>query len=546
MTRKSLNISKHPRRNVASFPRKTLALAHQIHVAKGWTVFENTWIILTGTITLLHTMKRILISFALVCFISTVSAQSIEPCKPCEQLKNLQLPDVTILVAEANASDTIANPNEPWNPPVIIDKPFCRVLGRVSREINFEILLPGESNGRFLMSGGGGFVGSIQNAFRDKVNEGFATAGTDTGHEGGSDAKWAYNNMERQLNFGRLAVHRTAVVSKAIMQNYYCAAPSKSYFVGCSRGGGQAMVEAQYYPEDFDGIVAGAPAFAWPAFAAKFLQNSQKNYPNPNDLKPLITNDNLKLLQSEVLKQCDQLDGSVDKIIDNPRKCKLDFSKLPVCPEGKPGSVCFTKAQLAAIRVIYTPLVADGKEIYPGFPFGAEAEDASWDMWITGTSPYLQQGPSLHYMFSTNIFKYLVFNDPNWDYSKYDFKDFGAQTSYASSYLDATRTDYGEFKKRNGKIIFYHGWNDAALSAYATIDHYEGILNSDKDAQSYAKLFLLPGVMHCGGGPGCDNVDWITLIIDWVEKSKAPDQVVASKTVQGKVITKSISPYPKQ
>lgn len=140
-------------------------------------------------------------------------------------------------------------------------------------------------------------MGSIQNDFKSKVDEGFATAGTDTGHEGGDDAKWAYNNMERQLNFGRLAIHRTAVVSKAIMQNYYCAAPSKSYFVGCSRGGGQAMVEAQYYPEDFDGIVAGAPAFAWPATAAKFLEHSQYNYPNPKELRPVITKDNLKLLQ---------------------------------------------------------------------------------------------------------------------------------------------------------------------------------------------------------------------------------------------------------
>src|SRR6476469_1020203 len=243
-------------------------------------------------------MRMLSLFFAPVFFINTASAQSVKSCKPCEELKNLQLPDVTILVAEAKASDTIKNPNEPWMPTVIINKPFCRVLGRISKEINFEILLPDEGNGRFLMSGGGGFVGSIQNAFRDKVNEGFATAGTDAGHEGGSDAKWAYNNMERQLNFGKLAVHRTAVVSKVIMQNYYCAAPAKSYFVGCSRGGGQAMVEAQFYPDDFDGIVAGAPAFVWPAIAAKGVQESKYNYPSSNNLKPVITNDNLKVLEN--------------------------------------------------------------------------------------------------------------------------------------------------------------------------------------------------------------------------------------------------------
>ena len=491
-------------------------------------------------------MRKLSISFALLFFISAVSTQSVKSCKRCEEIKNLQLPDVTILVAEAKTSDTIKSPSEPWIPTVIIKKPFCRVLGRISKEINFELLLPNESNARFLMSGGGGFVGSIQNGFRDKVNEGFVTAGTDAGHQGGSDAKWAYNNMERQLNFGRLAIHRTAVVSKAIMQYYYCVAPVKSYFAGCSRGGGQAMVEAQYYPEDFDGLVAGAPAFAWPATAAKFIQISQNNYPDPNNLKPIVTNDNLKLLQNEVLKQCDVLDGTADSIIEDPRKCNFDFSKLPLCVEGKPGASCLTKEQVATIKAVYSPLVADGKQIYPGFPFGQEAEMSSWDAWITGTSPYMPNAPSLHYMFSTNIFKYFIFNDPDWDYSKYDFKNFDAQTIYASSFLDATNTDYSGFKKRNGKIIFYHGWNDPALSAYSTIDHYEGILKADKDAPSYARLFLLPGVLHCDGGRGCDNVDWITLVVDWVEKSKAPDQVVASKAVKGKTITKTILPYPKQ
>ncbi len=490
-------------------------------------------------------MKKLPIFFSLVLCTSLVSAQSIKSCKPCEALKSLQLPDVKILVAEAKMHDTIGNPNEPWIPTVVITKPFCRVMGVISKEIKFELLLPNQGNGRFLMSGGGGFVGSIQNSYRDKVNEGFATAGTDAGHEGGTDAKWAFNNMERQLNFGRLAIHRTAVVSKLIMQAYYCAAPTRSYFAGCSRGGGQAMVEAQYYPEDFDGIVAGAPAYSWPAIAAKGITESKLNYPHPGSLKPVITNDNLKLLQNEVLKQCDLIDGVADSIVADPRKCKFDFSKLPVCPDGNAANGCFTKEQIDAIKSVYDPVVLGGKEIYPGYPFGAEAEQGSWDMWITGTSAYMPNGPSLHYMFSTNIFKYLVFNDSAWDYSTYNFRNFDAETSFASSFLDATSTNYSEFKKRNGKIIFFHGWNDPALSAFSTIEHYEGILKADKDAQSYARLFLLPGVLHCDGGRGCDDVDWVAQIVDWVEKSKAPDQVVASKTVGGKRITNTLYPYPR-
>lgn len=491
-------------------------------------------------------MRNLSVSFALLFSISASFAQNSTSCKPCEELMHLQLPEVTILSAEHKLSDTIKVPFEDWMPTVVINKPFCRILGRISAEINFELLMPDEGNGRFLMSGGGGFVGSIQNAFRHKVNDGFATAGTDAGHKGGGDAKWAYNNMERQLNFGKLAVHRTAVVSKLIMQAYYCAPPYKSYFVGCSRGGGQAMVEAQFYPDDFDGVVAGAPAYDWPGIAAKGIVHSQHNYKDPGQPKPIITGDNLKLLQAEVLKQCDQLDGNKDNILEDPRKCTFDFSKLPVCPDGTSGSTCFTKEQVAAIKAVYAPLVVDGKEIYPGFPFGGEGEPYSWDIWIAGTSPYAPAGRSLHDMFATNIFKYFVFNDSAWDYTQYDFKHFGRQTAYASAFLNATNTDYTGFKQRNGKIIFFHGWNDPALSAFSTIHHYEGILKEDRNAFDFARLFLLPGVLHCNGGPGCDEVDWVSLIMDWVEQSKAPDEVIATKAVQGNITRKIIYPYAKQ
>jgi hypothetical protein len=466
------------------------------------------------------------------------------PCTPCDKLKDLRLPDVTILSVEAKQSDTIRNP-EPWIPAAYLTKPFCRVVGRISAEINFELFLPQQWNGRFLMSGGGGFVGNIQNSFRERTNDGYANVGTDTGHQGnGLTAEWAYNNMERQLNFGRLAIHRTAVVSKSIMQAFYCKEPAYSYFLGCSRGGGQAMVEAQFYPQDFNGIVAGAPAFGWPAIGAKFVSINQKNYPNPNDLTPVLTSDNLKLLQDYVMKQCDKLDGLTDKIINDPRDCKIDLSKLPLCPNNQQGAACFTKEQIAVIKAVYEPLVVDQKTIYPGFPVGLEAEMGAWDAWISGTNP--NQKPSLHYMFGTNMLKYLVFNDPNWDYTKYDFKKFFDETRFASSFLDATQADYSEFKKNNGKMIMYHGWNDPALSAYTTIDHYEAAMQKDKELQSYVRLFLMPGVLHCGGGTGCDNVDWVGLIRDWVENNKAPDQIISSKVEQGKTIaTRPLVPYPK-
>jgi len=473
--------------------------------------------------------------------ITHLSAQSISKtgCVPCEQLKNLQLPDVTILEVRRYEKKGVDGE--------AISVPFCRVLGRISKEINFELLLPVRWNKRFLMSGGGGFVGSISNWLRGYVDSGYATAGTDAGHQGdGGTAEWALNNMERQLNFGKLAIHRTAVVSKAIINKFYCTDAAYAYFLGCSRGGGQAMMEAQQYPEDFDGFVAGAPAFSWAAIAGKFIKESQLNYPQPGNLSNhVISSDNLRLLQAEVLKQCDAMDGIVDSIINDPRDCKFDLSKLPVCPNGQVSANCFTPQQLAAIKAVYDALVVNEDTIAMGYPYGGEAEDGNWDAWIAGSHPDLH-APSMHYMFGTNIFKFLVFNDSTWNYSSYDFSHFFKDTRYASSFLDATETDYTEFKKIGRKMIIYHGWNDAALSAYETIKHYKLATEKDKDISSSIRLFLLPGVLHCVGGPGPDQTDWINLIRDWVERKQAPERVVVFKQVKKqKVMSRPVFPYPK-
>ena len=206
---------------------------------------------------------------------------------------------------------------------------------------------------------------------------------------------------------------------------------------------------------------------------------------------------------------------------------------------------CFTSQQLAAIKTVYAALTNKQDTIYPGFPYGAENEEGSWDVWIAGTNPNLAT-PSLHYMFGTNMFKYLVFNDPEWNYSQYDFSTFFEDTRYASAYLDATQTDYTEFKKRKGKMIMYHGWNDPALSAFETIKHYQEVEQKDKNIQSYIRLFLLPGVLHCGGGPGPDDVDWLKLIRDWVENDKAPERLVLSKKEKDKIVmTRPVFPFPK-
>ena len=456
-------------------------------------------------------------------------------CMACETLKNLDLPDVKILEAQTVEDGTA----------------HCKILGRISKEIHFELLLPESWNERFLMSGGGGFSGSIQNGGKSRLKDGYACAGTDTGHKGlGIKADWALNNMERQLNFGRLAIHRTAVVSKAIISAYYCDAPAYSYFVGCSRGGGQALIEAQLFAEDFDGIVAAAPIIDWPGTGAEFIRNMQVLYPDTTKLdRTILDKSDLQLLQHAVLEQCDIMDGVKDNILNDPRDCNLNYSKLPKCPSGPAASDCLSALEVQAIQTIYGGTIADGIEVYPGFPIGCENEKGAWDVWITGPDASLMSlgFPSLHFAFGTEMFKYLVFNDADWDYTKYDFTHFNEETEYAASYLNATSTDYSEFKKRNGKMIIYHGWNDPALSAFTAIDHYEESKAIDSELNDYIRLFLLPGVLHCGGGPGPSEADWLALVSNWVEEGVAPDRVVVSKKKDGETImSRPVFPYPQK
>ena len=454
-----------------------------------------------------------------------------EKCIPCEKLTGLRLPDVKI-----NSAETVTTGSA-----------HCKVLGVIGKEIKFEILLPDNWNNVFIMGGGGGFVGTIQNAARSSVNQGFATSGTDTGHDGTKypGAGWALNDMERQLNFGHLAVHRTAEVSKSIIQSYYGSRPEYSYFIGCSRGGGQAMMEAQRYPEDFDGIVVGAPAFRWTAIAAEAVQNTQAVYPSGFS-KPLLTDDHIRILQEAVLRQCDMTDGVRDSILNNPADCKFNFSSLPKCPGDVQGKECFTTAQINAIKKIYEGADAGYGITYPGFPYGGEYEPGGWMTWIVGSEEIAKKNvyPSLHAYFGIEIFKYLILQDPDWDYTLYDFRRYEKELRYAAAYLDATSTDYSGFRDRKGKIIFWHGWNDPALSAFATIEHYNAVKKKDPDVSKYMRLYLLPGVLHCGGGEGPSGVDWITLIRDWVEKDIAPLKIIAVKNVNGKmVMSRPVSPY---
>ncbi len=417
----------------------------------------------------------------------------------------------------------------------------CKITGRIEDEINFELLFPQNWNGKFVMGGGGGFVGSIVNSalFYGALKSGYATVGTDTGHVGhGIDASWALNNPQRVENFGHRAVHLTAVTAKSLLENYYRQPSSKNYFVGCSRGGGQGLMEAQRYPDDFDGIVAGAPAYNWQAIAAAGVQINQKMFPDPNFLDEAIVGETEQaLIAQHYLEQCDHLDGIQDGILTDPRDC--DFQVESLRCTGPDSSACLNGEQIAAMKTVYDGPIDEHGYLYPGFPFGGETSDGGMKVWTTGglihtseisdpsADPQAPVIPNALYGFSMGLMKYMIFNDPEWSYADYNFEGWREDSASVAKLLNATNPDISAFRARGGKLLMFHGWSDMALSAQGTIDYFDQVLALDEAARNDVRLYLMPGVDHCFGGAGPSLVNYLTELDDWVTSSTPPEALEA-------------------
>ncbi len=439
-----------------------------------------------------------------------------------------QLPDVTLtsVTKETDAA------------------PHCKVAGVIGPEIRFELLLPDEWNGKFAMGGGGGFVGLIINSaqlYFGALQSGYATVGTDTGHQGHPlDGSWALNNTERLVNFGHQGVHRTAVVTKALTKGYYEKDIDRSYFTGCSTGGRQALMEAQRYPADFDGIVAGSPPANYTALVgAGMSQITHAMYPDPTDLEAAVIGpEEQELIASEIFGRCDALDGIEDGILNDPRQCEFDIKSL-TC-EGGNTEGCLTGEQLRAVQMIYDGPKDNQGSLFPGYPFGGERAPSGWSRWITGGLKYsaageFQEGveaehtapnmPSTFYGFGLDLMKYLILNDPNWIYTEYDWDTFREDSKLAAATLNATNPDLSAFRNRGGKLLLYNGWADMAVPAQGTIDYLESVLAFDETASDDTRLFLLPGVDHCTGGVGPFVANYLDAIDRWVTKGKVPDEL---------------------
>lgn len=463
------------------------------------------------------------------------------PARSCESLAGLLLPQTTISGAAPVGTGSFTPPAGE----AIAGLPaFCRVTGVIrpstDSQIGFEVWLPAAGWNRKLQGvGNGGFAGSITyDGLARAVSHGYAAASTDTGHQGGgTDARWALGHPEKIVDFGYRGIHEMTVKAKAVVEAFYGEAPRRSYFASCSNGGRQALMEAQRYPADYDGIVSAAPAADWTGFMAGFVWNAQA-LAAPGAHIPAAK---LPAIEKAVIAACDARDGVPDGVLASPAQCTFDPHAI-VC-KGADSDDCLTPPQADALAKIYSgPRARDGKPLARGFPPGAETGPGGWGLWITGPAP----GKSLQATFASQFGANMVFDRADWDLQTFDFeRDVKVVQAKMAGILNATDPDLARFRARGGKLILFHGSNDPALSAAATVDYLESVrARMGREAtDSFVRLYLIPGLQHCYGGPGafyCGGLtaplgdashDLSAALERWVEEGVAPDAMIAVKPV---------------
>lgn len=445
-----------------------------------------------------------------------ISSRAQAPLSPkCDALAHLSLPHTTVTGAAmvAAAADHPA---------------YCRISGAshptADSDIRFQVWIPDGWNGRYLQVGNGGFAGAIpEAALAMGVSQGYAVAGTDDGHQTtiNTDASWALGHREKQIDFGYRALKETTEAAKRII-TAYAGAPKYSYFQGCSDGGREALMEAQRFPRDFDGIVAGDPANHW----THLLTGAVWNVQALAAMTPAswLSPEKLKLIQAEAVKQC----GDEDGVIQDPERCKFHPEKIRC--KGPDAADCLTDAQLATLTKIYggprNPRT--GEKILSGFSPGGEDGPQGWGRWITGTDS--SGSDSLIHAFAHNFFAYIVHADPNYDIHKMNFDRDVAQTdSGFAGIFNSHSPDLSAFKQRGGKLIQYHGWADPAIPALDSVDYYKSVQAKMGDTRDFYRLFMAPGMLHCRGGAGPNVLATLPAIRAWVEDGKAPNRILATK-----------------
>lgn len=433
----------------------------------------------------------------------------------------------------------------------------CDVRGTIGGNNGFALLLPTEWNGRFVMAGNGGKAGNLElNAAKSFLTSNYAAATTNTGHDSSlpdqSGAKFG-TDADMEQDFGHRAVHETAVASKSIISAYYPDDLKNSFWVGCSTGGRQGLMEAQRYPDDFNGYVVGAPVYNYTLeqmTAPAMLRNLYTS--DPYTEEPVVSASKIELLGKHVYEKCDAVDGLEDGLITDPRACDFAPSRdLPKCTADG-GDACFTEKEITALEGIYAGVAVNGKILVPGMPLGSENIPGGWLAWLVpGEGTKSPPSPILHTIM-IDSFNYLMFEDDRPDYkymTDFDFNTDPQKLSAAEVTYNATDPDLLDVEQKGAKIIMYHGWSDPAVNPLNTIDYYDQVKqnmqsNGGSDVNSFMKLYLVPGMGHCRGGVGFDQTDWLTPLRAWVEDGVAPDAVSASRASDG--ASRIQCPYPQK
>ena len=517
-------------------------------------------------------MRKVLVAVVVAFLPAGAALGQQAPSSPdsCAGLAQLGLPEAKVVSSELVPAGAFTPPPSlnPWtagDPSFYEALPaFCRVVVRATpspdSDIRIEVWMPAAGwSGRFRGQGNGGFAGEIDyRSMGAAVARGDATAGTDTGHSGGgTDASWALGHPEKVTDFGYRAIHAMTVLAKAAVRAYYGSPARRSYFGSCSNGGRQALMEAQRFPEDYDGVLAGAPANYWTHLLTKAVADAQATTLEPASYIPSAK---LPAIARAVNAACDARDGIADGVLDDPRQCRFDPATL-ACREGD-SNACLTAPQVTALKKLYGgPRDARGREIFPGYVPGAEEGEGGWGPWITGPAP----GKSLLFAFGTGYYANMVYEKAGWDYRIANLDEaLKVAEEKTAATLDATDPDLSAFRARGGKLILYHGWNDPAISALNTIHYYENVVGrlGREATDEFVRLYMAPGMQHCGGGPGPNLFGQflpapsdeprrnVTIALErWVENGEAPSAIVAAKHVdddpkKGVKTTRPLCPYP--
>jgi len=480
-------------------------------------------------------MDAMRILLGLLAALPLLHAQT-KPVTGCADLRALTSLQISIAIA----ADIAETPEAPA---------YCRVFGQILPQVGFEVRMPSNWNGRFVMIGNGGFAGEPTDSrgavaqYTRVMRRGYAVAATDTGHSSATDPGGTFAaDRQKLLDYAFRSLHVTAEASKMLLRAYYGALPAKSYFEGCSTGGRQALILAQRFPNDFDGITVGAPVLNFTGTMLRFVQVAKALKEAPISAAKLPT------LAAKVYEKCDPVDGVKDGIIDEPRKCDFQPARdLPQCEAGADRPDCFTAAQSAALVKIYAEVKSQGKTVFPSWPPGSEGLAANgrsaWDPWT------IREGqPSLGMFFGEGFFRYLAppKPDPNYDIVSFNLETDLPKLDTIHQILDATDTDLSKFRDRGGRLFMYFGWADPALNPNMGVEYYESVAKRMGPATTdFFRLFMVPGMLHCGGGPGPDQFDSLGALSAWVEKGTAPDAVPVNKVAAGKVTrSRVLCAYP--